>query len=104
MPRISRNGDRCATGHKCTKSAPVNASQFTVFANGKELLRKGDKLKRHTILVPGPPPLFPKCLVHKASVRGSSRRVFAEGIKVVRKGDAGDKGKMTGASRNVYAG
>ena len=104
MPRLSRMSDKAKTGHGCTKVIGVRATQFTVFANGKELLRKGDKLKPHTILVPGPPPLFPKCLRHKASVRGSSRRVFAQGKKVVRKGDAGDKGKMTGASRNVYAG
>lgn len=102
MPRISRKGDRCATGHKCTASAPVRSSQFTVFANGRPLLRKGDKLKPHTILVPMVPK--PKCLVHRASVRGSSRKVFAEGKKVVRKGDAGDKGKMVGASFNVFAG
>lgn len=104
MPRISRNRDRCRTGHLCTKSAPVNASQFTVFANGKPVLRRGDQVKPHTRKVFGPPPLFPKCLIHRASVKGSSRTVFAQGIGVARRGDRADKGAMTGASFSVFAG
>ena len=104
MPAVSRHRDRCKTGHKCTKSAPVNASQYTVFANGKPLLRRGDQVQPHTILVPGPPPNFPKCLIHNASVKGSSRRVFAQGIGVARRGDRADKGSMSGRSPNVFAG
>ena len=104
MPAISRHRDRCRTGHKCTKSAPVLTSQYTVFANGKPLLRRGDQVKPHTRLVLGPPPLYPKCLIHTASVKGSSRTVFAQGIGVARRGDRADKGAMTGASRNVFAG
>ena len=104
MPAVSRNKDRCRTGHLCTKSAPVNASQFTVFANGKPLLRRGDQVKRHTIKVFGPPPHYPKCLMHGASVKGSSRTVFAQGIGVARRGDRADKGSMTGRSPNVFAG
>ena len=104
MPAVSRNKDRCRTGHKCTGSAPVNASQYTVFANGKPLLRRGDQVKPHTILVPGPPSKgFPKCLIHPASVKGSSRTVFAQGIGVARRGDRADKGAMTGRSPNVFA-
>ena len=104
MPAVSRNKDRCRTGHKCTGSAPVNASQYTVFANGKPLLRRGDQVKPHTILVPGPPSKgFPKCLIHPASVKGSSRTVFAQGIGVARHGDRADKGAMTGRSPNVFA-
>ena len=102
MPAVSRNKDRCRTGHRCTGSAPVFASQYTVFANGKPLLRRGDRVKPHTILVPMVPK--PKCLIHNASVKGSSRRVFAQGIGVARRGDRADKGAMTGASRNVFAG
>jgi uncharacterized Zn-binding protein involved in type VI secretion len=101
MPGISRNKDRCRTGHRCTGSAPVLASQFNVFANGKPMLKKGDQVQRHTILVPGVPP---KCLMHGASVRGSSRKVFVKGVGVARRGDKADKGAMTGASRNVFAG
>ena len=104
MPAVSRNKDRCRTGHKCTGSAPVLTSQYNVFANGKPLLRRGDQVKPHTILVPGPPPHYPKCLIHPASVKGSSRRVFAQGIGVARRGDRADKGAMTGASPNVFAG
>ncbi len=100
MPAVSRNKDRCRTGHRCTGSAPVRASQFNVFANGKALLRRGDQVKPHTILVPGVPP---KCLRHGASVKGGSRKVFVKGVGVARRGDRADKGSMTGASQNVFA-
>ena len=102
MPKISRNGDKCSTGHLCTKAAPVRASQFTVFAEGQAILVKGDKLKPHFILktVGG----RPRCVGHKASVRGASRKVFVQGRRAVRKGDAGDKGKMKGAAFTVHAG
>ena len=76
MPRISRQGDRCRTGHLCSKSAPVNASQFSVFANGKPILVRGDKVAVH----------------------------FIKGIGVGRRGDRADFGAMTGASFDVFAG
>tara|TARA_Y100001938_G_scaffold149131_1_gene234968 strand:+ start:1219 stop:1515 length:297 start_codon:yes stop_codon:yes gene_type:complete len=98
MPKISRHKDRCKTGHPCTGSAPVNATQYTVFANRKPVLRKGDPVQPHTILV------GVRCLMHKAKVRRGSRKVFAKGIGVARRGDSADKGAMTGASQNVVAG
>ena len=98
MPRISRHRDRCRTGHPCTGSAPVNTTQYNVFANGKPLLRKGDPVQPHTILV------GIKCLIHPAFVKSGSRKVFAKGIGVARRGDRADKGAMTGASPNVFAG
>ena len=101
MPRISRNKDRCKTGHGCSRTAPVNASQSTVFANGKPILVRGDRVAPHTILVPGTPP---RCVGHKAKLTGSSRSVFVKGIGVGRKGDRADRGAMTGASRTVFAG
>ena len=101
MPRISRNKDRCRTGHACSTSAPVNASQHLVFANGKPILVSGDRVAPHTILVPGTPP---RCVGHKAKLTGSSRSVFVKGIGVGRKGDRADRGAMTGASRTVFAG
>lgn len=97
MPRVSRNMDRCRTGHPCTGSAPVKATQFTVFANGKPLLRKGDPVVPHTILV------GIKCLIHGAKVNRASTTVFADGIGVARRGDSTDKGAMTGASDDVVA-
>ena len=101
MPRISRNKDRCRTGHGCSRTAPVNASQSTVFANGKPIRVRGDRVAPHTILVPGTPP---RCVGHKAKLTGSSRSVFVKGIGVGRKGDRADRGAMTGASRTVFAG
>ena len=98
MPRISRNKDRCRTGHLCSTSAPVNASQSSVFANGKPILRRGDRVAPHTILK------GIKCIPHAAKLTGSSRTVFVKGIAVGRKGDRADFGAMTGASSNVFAG
>ena len=101
MPRISRHKDRCRTGHKCSGTAPVNASQYTVFANGKPILVKGNRVAPHFILKPGTPP---KCIPHKARLTGSSRSVFVKGIGVGRRGDRADFGAMIGASFNVFAG
>ena len=98
MPGISRHRDRCITGHPCTGSAPVISSQYSVFANGKPLLRKGDPVFPHTILV------GIVCLIHPAKVNRGSSKVFAKGIGVARRGDSTDKGAMTGASGNVFAG
>jgi len=98
MPRISRHRDRCKTGHPCTGSAPVNASQYGVFVNNKPILRKGDSVQPHTIKV------GLKCLIHGAKVNRGSSRVFARGIGVARRGDSTDKGAMVGASANVFAG
>ena len=100
MPRISRNKDRCKTGHGCSRTAPVNASQSTVFANGKPILVRGDKVAPHKILIPAPA----RCVGHKAKLTGSSRTVFVKGIGVGRKGDRADRGAMVGASFNVFAG
>ena len=102
MPRISRHKDRCRTGHTCTASAPVLASQRSVFANGKRILVRGDKVKPHTILKTAGG--RPRCIDHNARLSGSSRRVFVEGIGVGRKGDKADRGAMVGASFNVFAG
>ena len=103
MPRISRHRDKCRTGHGCTTSAPVLCSQFTVFANGKPILVKGNRVAPHVRPNPAfPPP--PKCIPHKASLTGSSKSVFVKTIGVGRKGDKADFGAMTGASPNVFAG
>jgi len=98
MPRISRHKDRCRTGHLCSATAPVNASQHSVFANGKPILVRGDRVAPHSIKKAS------KCVPHKAKLSGSSRKVFVRGIGVGRKGDRADFGAMTGASRNVFAG
>ena len=101
MPRISRHKDRCRTGHKCSGTAPVNASQYTVFANGKPILVRGDRVAPHFILKPGDPP---KCIAQTARLAGGSRSVFVKGIGVGRRGDRADRGAMTGASLDVFAG
>jgi uncharacterized Zn-binding protein involved in type VI secretion len=102
MPAISRHKDRCRTGHLCSKTAPVNASQYTVFANGKPILKRGDRVAPHFILKTAGG--RPRCIDHKASLSGSSRSVFVNGIPVGRRGDRADRGAMTGASFDVFAG
>ena len=102
MPRISRHKDRCRTGHLCSSTAPVNASQYTVFANGKPILKRGDRVAPHFILKTAGG--RPRCVGHKAQLSGSSRSVFVGNIGVGRRGDRADRGAMTGASFNVFAG
>ena len=105
MPRISRHRDRCRTGHKCDTTAPVLASQYTVFANGKPILVQGNRVAPHLIKrPPSDPPKKPPCIPHKAKLTGSSRSVFVGNIGVGRKGDRADRGAMTGASFDVFAG
>lgn len=98
MPRISRHRDRCKTGHLCDTTAPVLASQGTVFANGKAILIRGDRVAPHKIKAGF------RCKPHPAKLTGSSRTVFVQNIGVGRRGDRADFGAMTGASPNVSAG
>ena len=98
MPRVSRNRDRCRTGHLCSRTAPVIAKQGSVFANSKALLTRGSRVAPHLIKKG----IY--CVPHAAKMTGSSRSVFAEGIGVGRRGDRADRGAMTGASQNVFAG
>ena len=104
MPRISRHRDICRTGHGCSKTAPVLCSQFSVFANGKPLLKRGDRVAPHVRKNPSFPPSLPPCISHKAKLTGSSRTVFVKGIGVGRRGDRADFGAMIGAARTVHAG
>jgi uncharacterized Zn-binding protein involved in type VI secretion len=102
MPRISRHKDRCRTGHACSTTAPVNASQYTVFANGKPILKRGDRVAPHFILKTAGG--RPRCINHPAKLSGSSFTVFVKGVGVGRRGDRADRGAMTGASFDVFAG
>ncbi len=102
MPAISRNKDRCRTGHLCSTTAPVNASQRKVFANGKPILVRGDRVAPHSILATAGG--RPRCIKHRAVLSGGSRRVFVTGIPVGRRGDKADRGAMIQASFNVFAG
>ena len=100
MPAISRNViDRAKTGHPCTYAIGVKASQKSVMANGTAIVRPGDILLPHTILVCCPP----KCIPHKARINKGSPNVFAQGKPVARKGDSADFGFMLRGSPNVFA-
>ena len=83
--------------HGCHLVAPVIATQNTVFANNRAMLRTFDPLVPHLIRVG----LF--CFVHFAFVSGSSPNVFADGRRVSRKGDGADFGFMLMGSSNVFA-
>ena len=80
------------------------ASQYTVFAEGKPILKRGDRVAPHVLPNPAYPPVPPKCIPHKAKLTGSSKTVFVRGIGVGRKGDKADFGAMVGAARTVHAG
>ena len=100
MPAVSRNRrDLAATGHACTAVIGVRASQFTVFANNTAVLRPGDRLLPHTILVCCPA----RCVGHSAKVNRGSPTVFVQGRPVARKGDSADRGRMIMGSPNVFA-
>lgn len=105
MPRISRHRDKCRTGHGCDTTAPVLASQFTIFAEGKPILVRGNRVAPHVLPNPAYPPTPPPCIPHKgAKLTGSSSTVFVKGIGVGRRGDKADFGEMLGAARTVHAG
>jgi uncharacterized Zn-binding protein involved in type VI secretion len=98
MPAISRDLiDLAYTGHGCTRAIPVKATQRSVFANGKPMLRPGDPLLPHLIRVG----LY--CYWHFAVVWGSSPNVYAQGRRVSRKYDSADRGFMIMGSPNVFA-
>ena len=101
MPRVSRHIiDKALTGHACTTRIGVKASQRQVYANGRPILRPGDRLLPHTILVPGTPP---RCVGHPAKVKKGSPNVFAANRPIARKRDSADKGVMLQGSPNVFA-
>jgi len=98
MPGISRDLiDLAFTAHGCHVTAPVKATQRSVFANNTPMLRTFDPLIPHLILVG----LF--CFIHFAFVTGSSPNVYAQGRRVSRKGDGADFGFMLMGSSNVFA-
>ena len=105
MPAIARDKiDLAATGHSCHRVIGCKATARTVYANGSKVLRPGDPLLPHTILVCAPPPDGCFCDFHFAKILRGSRTVFAEGKPVARKGDPADRGKMIMGSRDVFAG
>ena len=100
MPAISRDRiDRAATGHACTTSIGCSATASSVFINGRRVLRPGDRLLPHTILVCCPA----RCVGHPAKINRGSFTVFAEGKPVARKGDSADRGRMIQGSPDVFA-
>ena len=102
MPAVSRDRiDRARTGHACTTSIGCSATVSSVFINGRRVLRPGDRLLPHTILVCGERCY---CVGHPAKINRGSNTVFAEGRPVARRGDSADRGSMMRGSPNVFAG
>lgn len=96
---MSRMGDKCITGHTCSFTAPVIASQFEVTSEGKPNLRQGDKVAFHTILA------GKYCIPHLgAVVNQGSMTVFVKGIPAARIGDSTDSGMMYKGATTVFAG
>lgn len=103
MPAISRDlRDLAATGHACTKVIGCKATQRSVLANGSAVLRPGDPLLPHTILVCTADGCY--CAGHPAVIKSGSSTVFAEGRPVARRFDSADRGMMIQGSGDVFAG
>ena len=103
MPAVSRDRiDRARTGHACTTSIGCSATARSGYINGRRVLRPGDRLLPHTILVCTADGCY--CAGHRAKVNRGSFTVFAEGKPVARKGDSADRGRMIQGSPNVFAG
>ena len=101
MPAISRDRiDLAKTGHPCTFVIGVKATQGSVFANRKPILRPGDPCLPHFIQVCCPL----RCIPHLAVVNMGSSSVFAVGKPVARAGDSTDMGALMIGSPNVFAG
>jgi uncharacterized Zn-binding protein involved in type VI secretion len=103
MPAVSRDRiDLARTGHTCDATAGCSATVGSVFINGRRVLRPGDRLLPHTILVCVGKKCF--CVGHPAKINRGSNTVFAEGRPVARRGDSADRGSMMRGSPNVFAG
>jgi uncharacterized Zn-binding protein involved in type VI secretion len=103
MPAVSRDRiDLARTGHSCDATAGCISTARSVFINGRRVIRPGDRLLPHTILVCTADGCY--CTGHPAKVNRGSRQVFAEGRPVARIGDSADRGRMIQGSPNVFAG
>lgn len=99
MKRVVTNIDLGLTGHLCNWIIGVFATQTSVKAKNKPVLRAGDPAKPHTILVG----IF--CKFHEfAVINMGSRTVFVKNKPMARAGDSFDKGKMIGGRGDVRAG
>ena len=100
MPAISRNRvDLAITGHGCTFIIGVQATQGSVKANNKSILRRGDPCLPHTIPVCCPL----RCDPHLAVVNMGSPTVFVKNVPVARRLDSTDMKMLIMGSPNVYA-
>jgi uncharacterized Zn-binding protein involved in type VI secretion len=100
MPAVCRVGDSLSTGHGCSGSTTIAASNTdgSVRANGIAIIVVGAPTVAH----PFPPD--PPCAPHVANLNAGSASVFINGKRVGRVGDSADAGAMTSGSSNVFAG
>lgn len=98
MPSASRHGDAIYTGHSCSTTSTIIATQGVVRINGIPAARKGDPIAPHTILSG----LF--CVPHSAVVNEGSRNVRIVGRSAARIGDSADFGSVAKGSNNVRIG
>jgi len=98
MPSASRHGDGIYTGHACSPTSTIIATQGVVRINGIPAARKGDPIAPHTILSG----IY--CVPHTAFVNKGSRNVRIVGRSAARIGDSADFGRIAQGSRNVRIG
>jgi uncharacterized Zn-binding protein involved in type VI secretion len=98
MPSASRHGDGIYTGHACSPTSTIIATQGVVRINGIPAARMGDPIAPHTILVG----IY--CVPHSAFVNRGSRNVRIVGRSAARIGDSADMARVAQGSRNVRIG
>lgn len=98
MPNACRHGDGLYTGHGCSPTSTVIATQGRVRINKRPAARMNDPVAPHTILVG----IY--CVPHSARVNRGSRSVRINGIPAARVGDSADFGAMAQGSTNVRIG
>ena len=101
---VAFEGSDCTTGHGCDSTVKINGGSGNVIIGGlKNVARKDDPLKDHTITNPGG---IPPCIDHLGQkVNEGSASVFVNDRPIARVGDSVDiGGKIEEGFISVVAG
>ena len=101
---VAFEGSDCTTGHGCDTTVKVNGGSGNVIIGGlKNVARKDDPLKDHTITNPA---AIPPCIDHLGQkVNEGSASVFVNGKPIARVGDSVDiAGQIMEGISSVVAG
>jgi uncharacterized Zn-binding protein involved in type VI secretion len=99
MPAAARLTDLIATGHLCDPTAPIlGALQSKVTIDGLLAAVTGDLVTPHFIKA------GKACVMHPATIIGTSSKVFVSNLNVARIGDPADLGVIITGSPKVFIG